>query len=224
MHLDPYPDRLLDELGPETAIEQQEGVERAFVAAVQLLPPRQRASLLLRDVIGYTTTEVASMLATSVAGVNSTLQRARATLEQERRAGRFARSHSRTAAANERALVHHLVEAWHASDVNAIVAVLTEDALLAMPPQPERYVGREAIGAFLSTVPRGGRLDWVRLVPTRANRQPALADYARDDDTGPFLAHAILVLAIDGDAIASMTRLACPGLFARFGLQPTYDD
>jgi RNA polymerase sigma-70 factor (TIGR02960 family) len=224
VHLDPYPDRLLDELGPETTIEQQEGVELAFVAAVQLLPPRQRASLLLRDVIGYTTAEVASMLATSIAGVNSTLQRARATLEQERRAGRVARAHARIAAGNEGALVHRLVEAWHASDVNAIVAVLTEDALLAMPPQPECYVGREAIGTFLSTVPHGGRLDRFRLVPTRANRQPALAIYGRNGDLGPFDAHAILVLAIDGDAISSMTRLGGSTLFPRFGLPTTLDD
>jgi RNA polymerase sigma-70 factor, ECF subfamily len=223
VRLDPYPDRLLDELGPESTVERRESVELAFVAAVQLLPPRQRASLLLRDVIGYTTTEVAAMLATSVAGINGTLQRARATLERERRAGRVARSHTQTAAASERALVGRLVEAWHASDLNALVAVLTEDALLTMPPQPQRYVGREAIGTFFATVPRGGRLDRFRLVPTRANRQPAVAVYARDDDAGPFLAHAILVLAVDGDAIASMTRLAGPAVFTHFGLSTTLD-
>ena len=221
VHLDPYPDLLLDELGPDVTAEQREGVELAFVAAVQLLPPRQRASLLLRDVIGYTATEVASMLATSVAGVNSALQRARATLEQERRAGRIARSHVCTAAATEHALVRRLVDAWHAADVPAIVATLTEDALLAMPPQPLHFVGRETIGAFFATVPGQGRLDRFRLVPTRANGQPAVAAYYRDGDVGPFRGYSILVLAIEGEAIASITRFANADLIPRFGLPMT---
>ena len=223
VHLDPYPDRLLDELapalpGPEAAVEGQEGVELAFVAAVQLLPPRQRATLLLRDVIGYTAAEVAAMLATSVAGANSALQRARATLERERLAGRRVRVHARTAAATEQALVGRLVAAWHAADVGAIVALLTEDALLTMPPLPARYVGREAIGAFLATVPGGGRLDRFRLVPTRANRQPAVAVYDRTGDAGAYQAHAVVVLAIEGEAIASLVRFADPAHFGRFGL------
>lgn len=224
VHLDPYPDLLLDELGPEATAEQQEGIELAFVAAVQLLPPRQRASLLLRDVIGYTAAEVASMLATSVAGVNSTLQRARATLEQEQRAGRVARAHSRTDAATEHALVRRLVDAWHAADIAAITAVLTEDALLAMPPLPLHFVGREAIGAFFATVPGRGRLDRYRLVPTRANGQPALATYYREGQSGPFRGNAVLVLAIEDEAIASMTRFAGADLIPRFGLPETIED
>jgi len=223
---DPYPDRLLDELGstaagPEAAVEQREGVELAFVAAVQLLPPRQRASLLLRDVVGYTAAEVAAMLATSVAGVNSALQRARVTLAQERIAGRVTRPHAEPGTATEQALVRRLVEAWQAADVPSLVATLTEDALLTMPPLPDRYVGRAAIGGFLATVPGGGRLDRFRLVPTRANRQPAVAAYERDGDDGPYHAHAVLVLAIEGDAIASLVRFAHPALFGRFGLPPT---
>jgi RNA polymerase sigma-70 factor (ECF subfamily) len=229
VHLDPYPDRLLDELapislGPEATIEQQESVELAFVAAVQLLPPRQRATLLLRDVIGYTASEVAGMLATSVAGVNSALQRARATLETERGAGRVARPHSCPAAADERALVRRLIDAWHAADVAAIVSVLTEDALLAMPPHPEHFVGREAIGAFFAAVPGGGRLDRFRLVPIRANRQPALAAYYRDSDSGPYYAHDIVVLSFEGNAISSFTRFGDAGYFPRFGLPPTFTD
>lgn len=186
IRLDPYPDRLLDELGPslpgpEAAVERREGVELAFVASVQMLPPRQRAALLLRDVLGYTAAEVASMLESSVAGANSTLQRARATLEREQLAGRITRDHDRdrTGAPAERALVRRLIAAWHAADVPSIVALLTEDAVLTMPPLPDRYVGREAIGGFLATVPGGGRLDRFRLTPTRANRQPALAAYVR---------------------------------------------
>ena len=228
MHLDPYPDRLLDELapaipGPEATVEREESVELAFVAAVQLLPPRQRATLLLRDVIGYTTAEVATMLATSVAGVNSALQRARATLERERYAGRITRAHARTDGAIEQRLVRRLVDAWHAADVAAIVSLLTEDAILTMPPDPERYVGRDVLCAFFATVPAGGRLDRFRLVPTRANRQPAVAAYLRDGDDGVFRAHAVVVLAIQGEAIASIVRFADPDLFARFGLAATLD-
>ncbi|MGI8857366.1 MAG: RNA polymerase subunit sigma-70 [Thermomicrobiales bacterium] len=227
MHLDPYPDHLLDALaptppGPEAMIEHQESVELAFVAAVQFLPPRQRATLLLRDVIGYPAAEVAAMLATSVAGVNSALQRARATLERERIAGRVTRDHSQTSTVTEQSLVRRLADAWHAADVPSIVALLTEDALFTMPPQPARYVGREAIGVFLATVPHGGRLDRYRLVPTRANRQPALAAYSREGDAGDFQAHSVIVLAIDGGAIASLVRFADPALFARFGLPTTY--
>jgi RNA polymerase sigma-70 factor (ECF subfamily) len=223
VHLDPYPDRWLDELGLEATVEQQEGVELVFVAAVQFLPPRQRATLLLRDVIGYTAAEVAAMLETSVAGINSALQRARATLAQERIAARIARGHTRSGTATEQALVRRLVDAWHAADVPAIVALLTDDALLTMPPQPERYVGRAAIGTFFATVPAGGRLDRFRFVPTRANRQPAVAAYYRSTDEGAYQAHAVIVLAIEDDAIASITRFADHALFDRFGLPPTLD-
>ncbi len=228
VNLDPYPNRLLDDLapaipGPEATVELHESVEIAFVAAVQLLPARQRAILLLRDVIGYTAAEVAAMLATSVASINSALQRARATLEQERDASRIARKHSRTSAENEQALVRRLVDAWHASDVQAIVAVLTDDAVFTMPPQPERFVGGDEIAAFLSTVPAGGRLDRFRVVPTQANHQPAVAVYFCDDSSRSCHAHAVIVLAIDGNAIASLARFANPSLFARFGLPETLE-
>jgi RNA polymerase sigma-70 factor (ECF subfamily) len=224
VHLDPYPDRLLDELTPDAAAEQQENVELAFVAAVQLLPPRQRAALLLRDVVGYSAAEVAGMLATSVAGANSTLQRARATLARGRAAGQVTRVHARTTAATERALVRHLVDAWQAADIPSIVEILTEDALFTMPPQPVRYVGRDAIGAFLAAVPGGGRLDRFRLVPTRANRQPAVAAYFRDDGDVAYEAHAVIVLAIEGEEISSLVRFADPDLFGRFGLPAALDD
>lgn len=228
VHLDPYPDHLLDELGPaapgpEAIVEQQESVELAFVAAVQLLPPRQRAALLLRDVIGYTAAEVAAMLATSVAGANSALQRARETLAQGRGAAQVTRRHSRTSSATEQALARRLVDAWHAVDIPSIVALLTEDAVFTMPPLPARYVGREAIGAFLATMPGGGRLDRFRLVPVHANHQPAVAAYYRQGDAGAFQAHAVIVMAIEGEAIASMVRFGDPTLFARFGLPASLD-
>lgn len=203
---------------PEATVELGESVELAFVAAAQFLPPRQRATLLLRDVIGYSVTEVAEMLVTTTAGVNSAHQRARASLERERASGRIARGHVAGDPTVEAGLVRRLVAAWHASDIPSITAVLTEDALVAMPPEPERYIGREAIAAFLAVGPGGGRLDRFRLVPTRANRQPALAAYYREGDTGPYHAHAVFMLAIDDGAITSLTRLRVPGGLAPFQL------
>lgn len=229
-HLDPYPDRLLDGLAsasdPQAAAERRESVQLAFVAAAQVLPPRQRAVLLLRDVIGYSAADVADMLVTTTAGINSAHQRARASLARERAIGRIAHGHVAGNPAVETALVGRLVTAWHAADIPAITALLTEDALVAMPPQPARYVGRDAIANFLATGPGGGRLDRFRLdrfrlVPTRANGQPALAAYYRNADTGPYHAHAVFVLAIAEGAIASLTRLLVPDDLARFGLPET---
>jgi SnoaL-like domain/Sigma-70, region 4 len=191
-----------------------------LLAAVQLLPPHQRATQSLRDVIGYTAAEVAAMLATSVAGINIALQRARATLEESRTAAQVAYVHARTSGPHEKILVQRLVNAWHASDVSSIVALLAEDALLTMPHLPIRFVGREEIAAFLATGPASGRLDKFRLVPTHANRQPALAAYERDG--GTYLAYALIVLAIEGEAIASLTRFADVSLFEYFGLPMTF--
>lgn len=221
--LDPYPDRLLDETvsigrDPQATVEQWESVELAFVAAVQVLPPRQRATLLLRDVMGYSAKEVAAMLETSSASINSAHQRARSTLAHERATGRIARAHSSRNPEVEQLLVRRLIDAWHSVDVASIVAVLTEDALLTMPPQPERYVGRDEIAAFLSTVPGDGRLDRFHLLPTRANRQPALAAYYREGGSGDFHPHGIFVLGISEGAIASFTRLNGSGFPVRFDL------
>jgi RNA polymerase sigma-70 factor (ECF subfamily) len=164
------------------------------------------------------------MLATSVAGVNSALQRARATLVRERIAGRLTRAHTRTSTETEQTLVRRLAEAWHAADIPSITALLTEDALLTMPPVPTRVVGREAIGTFLATVPAGGRLDRFQFVPTGANHQPAVAAYFRPGDEGAYHARYVMVLAIERDAIASIVRFASPDLFPRFGLPMTLDD
>lgn len=228
MRLDPYPDHMLDELaksgpGPEATAELQESIELAFVSAAQLLPGRQRAVLLLRDAMGYPATDVADMLAVSVASVNSALQRARVSMKRHRAAGIVTRDHATSSVTTERELVRRLVKAWESADIDALVATLTEDAVLSMPPIPDRYVGRASIGAFLSTVPGGGRLDRFRLVPTRANRQPAVAAYFRNADDGPLTAHGIVVLAIDPGGIASLVRFANPELFSRFGLPLTLD-
>ncbi len=221
--LHPYPDHLLEErIGatsdPAATVVMQEGIELAFVAAVQTLPPRQRAALLLRDVIGYTAIEVAGMLETTVAATNSALQRARATLDDARAAGRLTRAHASPQRETQDAVVRRLIDAWHAVDVPGIVAVLTEDALLTMPPEPLRVVGREAIEDFLKTVPMEGRLDRFRLIPVQANRQPAVAVYRRWRDDEPFMAYGVMVLSFADDQITSMVRFVGDRLVADCGL------
>ena len=216
--LEPLPDRLLDEhgpaeAGPETHAERRETVELAFMAAVHALPPRQRAVLLLRDVLGWSAKEAAEVLETSVAGANSALQRARATLEREREAGRLTRPHVPIPNAGERELVRRFIESWQASDVDGLVRLLADDALLTMPPQPVRAEGREAVGEFLRTRPAGGRLERFRLVATRANGQPAVGLYLDGE------AHAVMALSLTADGeIAALTRFGDPRLFHSFGL------
>ena len=222
MHLEPYPDRWLDELpaqvpGPEATVELAESVELAFIAATQALPPGQRATLMLRDVLGYPAADAARMLDTSVAGINSALQRARATLARERQTETMAHQHRRALPADEDALVGRLIAAWHAADIGAIVSLLREDAFFAMPPDP-RVVGLDAIAGFLAAIPSGLRLDQYRLVPIRANRQPALALYSQADGDAPYRPSGIIVLSCDCGKVASMTRFGCPHLFERFGL------
>ena len=225
-HVGPYPERLIQDLvavqpGPDVLLELNESVELAFVAAVQLLPARQRAVLLLRDVLGFAASEVAGLLGTSAGAVNSALQRARSTVEQERRAGRIARTHSPASSRVERELSRRLAEAWRAADIDGLIRLLADDALLAMPPGPLRVVGRDAIGAFLTTVPTAGQFERFQVIETRANRQPALALYLEDPTTDVAHAHAVLVLSIQHNAIASMCRFGDPRLFARLELPPT---
>jgi RNA polymerase sigma-70 factor (ECF subfamily) len=228
-HLGPYPDRLLDQVPaaehePGVAVEHAERVGLAFVAAVQLLTARQRAVLLLRDVLGFTAREVSSLLDTSVAAVNSARQRAHATLEQARSTGNIARPHSPTSDDTERELVRSFAHAWREADVDRLVQLLVHDALLAMPPQPLRVVGRDNVAAFLVSAPAGGQLDRLRLVEARANDQPVLAAYLLDLASGRAHAYAILVLALDGGAITSITRFGDPRLFDRLGLPRTVAD
>jgi RNA polymerase sigma-70 factor, ECF subfamily len=225
LHLEPYPDRWLDELtdvqrGPEATVEAAESVELAFVAAVQSLPPKQRATVLLRDVLGYAAADVAAMLESTVAGVNSAVQRARETLDRERRNGTVARRHRNEDAGNEAALVNGLITAWQSADIEAMVSLLRADALLAMPPEPLHFIGREAIAWFFRTGPAAGQLDHYRLIPIRANRQPALAAYKRVADDQPYLLNSIVVLAIEQGEIAALTRFRADHLCSRFGLPP----
>ncbi len=191
---------------------------------MQLLPARQRVVLVLREVLGWSARETAELLDTTVAGVNSALQRARERLDRLQQDGALARDHAPATPRSEQAVMARFLAAWEAVDVEAIVALLADDALLTMPPEPTRIVGAEAIGAFFRTVPAGGFLDRIRLVETRANGQPAVAAYLADPD-GAFRAYGVLVFALDGDAIASIAGFAgYPALVPRFGLPAVLPD
>jgi RNA polymerase sigma-70 factor, ECF subfamily len=218
-YLQPYPDVLLESETPEGAVERRETIGLAFVAAVQLLPPRQRAALVLRDVLGWSAREVAELLGISVAAANSALQRARERLERERREGTLARTHQPENEGVERALMGRFVDAWEAVDLDGLTALLAEDALMTMPPEPMRVVGPGAIGEFFASVPMDGRLELIRLRPTRANGQPALAAYVQEAPGGPFRAYGLMVLAVEGDRIAGITGFAgYPELYPAFQL------
>jgi RNA polymerase sigma-70 factor (ECF subfamily) len=208
-HLQPYPDRLLDDL------VVRETVELAFIIAIQLLPPRQRAVLILRDVLGWSAKETAEALENSVAAVNSALQRARIGLERERR-------HIAAPGGRERALVRRFMAAWDAVDIDGLVALLTEDAVMTMPPERMRVAGGQAIGDFFGSVPHEGRLDQIRLVPTAANRQAALAAYARGDD-GKHRPYGLMVLQIQDDLVSGIVGFPDPWLFQQCGLPSELD-
>jgi RNA polymerase sigma-70 factor (ECF subfamily) len=203
-HLQPYPDRLLEDL------VDRETVELAFIAAIQLLPPKQRAVLILRDVLGWSAKEVAEALEDSVGAVTSALQRARKSLD---RAQRQPSAPDR----RERALVQRFMAAWDAVDIDALVALLTEDAVMTMPPERMRIAGASTIGQFFATVPQHGRLDQIRLVPTAANRQPALAAYALADH-GKHRPYGLMVLEIERVQISGIVGFPDPWLFPRCGL------
>jgi RNA polymerase sigma-70 factor (TIGR02960 family) len=218
-YLQPYPDVLLDERTPDEEVERRETIGLAFVTAMQLLPPRQRATLVLRDVLGWSAREAAETLGISVAAANSALQRARERIDRERRDATPARAHRPANRAAEETLMRRFVEAWEAVDVEGMTALLAGDALLTMPPEPMRVVGPAEIGGFFSTVPMDGRLDLIRLVPTRANGQPTLAAYVQDSPAEPFRAYGLMVFALEGDRIAGITGFAgYPELFPVFDL------
>ena len=216
--LEPYPDVLFaSELaiapGPETRYEAKEAISLAFVTALQLLPARQRAVLILRDVLGFRAAEVAEMLDSSVESVTSALKRARATLESRPRAGAEAPPQPNSPA--ERELVDRLAAAFEANDVDGIVALLADDVRLTMPPLPLEYVGLEDAYRFYAIVAaRPGRR---RLVPTRANGQPALAFYSRDPSGDVFRATSLMVVTLAGSRITALTRFD-PSVLRHFEL------
>jgi RNA polymerase sigma-70 factor (ECF subfamily) len=222
--LEPYPDVLLDGVadsafGPEARYEATEAIGLAFVTALQLLPPRQRAVLILRDVLGFRAAEVADMLLSSEESVTSALKRARATLQRELPRGDQRQGPPPPGSPAERELVERLTAAYDAGDVNSIVALLTEDVRLAMPPVPLEYQGRELAAQFLRAVAfRQGRR--YRLVATRANRQPAFGAYIRDPQAGISHANGLLVFTLSGTRISGITRFD-NSVLARFGLPRT---
>jgi RNA polymerase sigma-70 factor (TIGR02960 family) len=221
--LEPYPDVLLERLpdaapGPEARYEAREAIGLAFVTGLQHLPPTQRAVLVLRDVHGFRTAEVAAMLDTSEAAVTSALQRARASLEPRLPARERAPA---PRSARERDLVGRFADAFEGADIDALVGLLTEDARLTMPPHPARWEGATAMGAFLSTVPLRGALSRFRLVPTRANGEPAFALYVRVPWTPVARAAGLLVLTLEGGRVAAMTVFHDTSVLARFGLPRT---
>jgi RNA polymerase sigma-70 factor (ECF subfamily) len=222
--LQPYPDARLDELAdsdadPAVAVDRREGVALAFIAALQLLPATQRAVLILREVLQWPSRDVAQLLDTTVAGVNSALQRARATLSQTPTVEGL----SRPVDARQRQLVDAFVEAWRRGDIPALAALLRDDVVLAMPPQAIRIDGRERVIEFFATVPADGRLDLIRLVLTSANGQPTLAAYL-PDRSGECRGYGIMVLTVQLDGIAAITGFPDPTLFDRFGLPPTLSE
>ncbi len=221
--LEPYPDLALDGVaavapGPDARYELHEAVRLSFIAAIHLLPPRQRAVLLLRDVVGWSAADVAGLLDASVASVNSLLQRARATLDERLPAGRTPVASALTD--GQRALLERYVRSWESTDVVSFVQLLEEEAVISMPPWPHWYRGREAIGVFFTWTARPGGNAPFRLVPTGANDQPAFAFYSRFHGA-EWRAHSLQVLTLGGDAVAAMTSFVTPSLFASFNLPAT---
>ncbi|MHA6626778.1 RNA polymerase subunit sigma-70 [Pseudonocardia sichuanensis] len=220
--LQPYPDHLLEQLadtepGPEARYRSKEAVELAFVAGLQHLPPRQTAVLVLRDVLGFSTSEVASMLDTSTTAVKGTLQRARAQLRARPRPGSVVPPGS----PGERDLTQRFAAAFTAGDVEGVVRLLTDDAWLTMPPAPHEYHGRAAIADLLTTFTAWRGRRHLRLVATRANTHPALACYLTRPAEPTAHPAGLLVLRPDGDRIGAVTWFLGHGLTRWFGLPPT---
>jgi RNA polymerase sigma-70 factor (ECF subfamily) len=207
--LEPYPDALLQgaidvPLGPEARYEQTEAISLAFVTALQLLPARQRAVLILRDVLGYHADEVAEMLETTLESVTSALKRARATLQRRLPPTRECQPPPAPDSPAEQALVAKLVRAYESGDVGELVALLTDDVCLSMPPIPLEYQGRDVVARFYATVLRQGRA--YDLVPTRANGQLAFGAYLRTPTAGIRHGAGLLVVTLTGDRISALTR------------------
>jgi RNA polymerase sigma-70 factor (TIGR02960 family) len=219
--LEPYPDALLEGVadaapGPEARYESMESISLAFVTALQLLPPRQRAAVILRDVLGFHAREAASILDTSEESVTSALKRARAALERHQRSSPGREPAPPPGSAAERAVVDRFTAAFESADVAGLVALLTEDVWLTMPPLPLEYQGRDLAARFLTAT--AFRPGWTaRLVPARANHQPAFGLYVRDPETGRFYTVGLMVLTLSGSDVCAMTRFDASTL-PRFGL------
>jgi RNA polymerase sigma-70 factor (ECF subfamily) len=222
--LQPYPDQLLDEMAPiddqpDAVVVSRETIELAFLAALQVLPPRQRAALIARDVLGWPASETASLLDTSVAAANSALQRARTTMQEHLPSHRLDWS-PQEPSAEERVLLEKFIDAHERCDAKAAVAIASEDLRVTMPPNPFLFDGLAMVRPLLERAfgeERDG--DW-RLLPTMANRMPTAASYLRRPGDSEFRAFKFDVLRVADGAIVEITTFG-PELFPRFGLPPT---
>jgi RNA polymerase sigma-70 factor (TIGR02960 family) len=220
--LEPYPDVLLEgainkPLGPDARYEQTEAISLAFVTALQVLPPRQLAVIILCDVLGYQAHEVADMLDSTVDSVTSALKRARAGLKRQLPPRADRKPPPASDSPSEDALVAKFVSAYESADLEALVALLTDDAFISMPPMPFEYEGRDVVVRFCASLFRAGRR--FDLVPTRANGQPAFGAYLRDP-TGVSRGVGLIVLTLNGDRICAMTRFE-KNVLPWFGLPPS---
>jgi RNA polymerase sigma-70 factor (TIGR02960 family) len=223
--LEPYPDTLLAELpdsspGPEARYEERESISLAFITALQHLPPRQRATLVLRDVLGYRAAETAGLLGCSLDSVNSSLRRARAGLAAQIPPGGLSQA-GLPDSALERDMLARFTDAFERGDIDALIAMLTDDTWLTMPPWPQSFRGRAAAALLLSVlVFRDGTRKFT-LIPTRANRQPAFGCYAWDAQDPVPRGQGLIVLTLARDHIAGVARFLDNGLQSRFGLPET---
>jgi len=206
--VEPYADERLEvedgPAGPEARYEQREAVELAFIAALQHLPPNQRAVLILREVLGFSAKEVGEALETTTASVNSALQRARAAVDDRLPEQSQQETLRQLGDERLRELVDRYVEAWESRDVDTVVEMLAEDATFAMPPLASWFRGRDEIAVFLANSPMGGDWDW-RAVPTQANGQPALGFYTWDPEQDAYMPFALNVLSFRGELIRDVT-------------------
>jgi len=225
--LEPYPDLLLEGLpdhapGPEARYELRESVSLAFITALQVLPARQRAALVLRDVLGFRAAEVASILGTTEESVTSALKRARAALSRRQQPAGDAEPPPAPNSAAESEIVDRLTRAWEAADIDGVIALPRDDVWLTMPPMPLEYQGLELAAAFLSTVAfRPGRR--YRFVPTRANGSPAFGVYQRGPHGSDGHAVGLLVVTLAGRQVAVLTRFD-NAVLPRFGLPRSLPD
>ena len=219
--IDPYPDTGIEledrRASPDVRYEQRESVELAFIAALQHIPARQRAVLILRDVLAFSAKEVAETLEMTPAAVDTALQRAHKTVDQ--RLPKQSQQDTLQAIGDEplRELVDGFIDAWERADVDAVVAMLAHQATIAMPPQPTWYRGRDAVATFLRTVAFAPGVHW-RLLPVSANGQLAFGEYRWNETTKRFAGRAVMVVTIADAMIADITAFGSPELFPHFGL------
>ena len=219
--IEPYPDagiELNDRLAsPDARYEQRESVELAFVAALQHIPAKQRAVLILRDVLGFSAREVAESLEMTPAAVDAALQRAHKTVDERLPAQNQQATLKALGDDGLREIVDGFIDAWERADVDAVVAMLAHDATIAMPPQPTWYRGRDAVATFLRVVALAPGMRW-RLLPAAANGQLAFGEYRWNETTKSFVGRAVMVLTLAGARVADITAFGSPELLPSFGL------